>query len=61
MSAPSQTDPSSYQGNVKGAGRPDAFAEVAQLDTGEVLDQTEDVGAARRQRPPSVVLAEPVE
>ena len=40
---------------------PEGVAEVAELDAGEVLDQPEQVGAGRRQRPARVVVAQPLD
>jgi len=40
---------------------PDALTQVSGLDTGQVLDQTEQVGAGRHDRAARVVVAHPVE
>jgi len=44
------------------AGRaPECIPEVPQLDTGQVLDQPEQIGAGRHHRAADVVLGKPVE
>ncbi len=61
MSALSQIDSSSTHGSRTGDGPAHRVTQVAELDAGQVLDEPQQVGGGRRDRPAHVVLAQPVQ